>query len=119
VSEPSATPTLTPDQEKAVKEQTDRVAELNRIAADPAVPQMDRIEAQNKLIALSMRAMAAQSGLSGGIKDILKVAGPQIERAEEAYRSLEQGIALLEGRASRLELNLKSEIERNGGKYIV
>jgi lambda repressor-like predicted transcriptional regulator len=108
---------LTPEQEKAVAEQTAKVADLAKIAGDPNVDPILRIEAQNKLNGMSIRAIAAQGGLSGGLKDVLKAAAPQIERAETAYRELTNTGQIVEARLARLETNIKKFLEKQGLTY--
>ncbi len=112
------TPGLTPEQQKLVDEQTSKVAELAKVANDAAVDPILRIEAQNKLNGLSLRAIAAQGGLSGGLKDVLKAAAPQIERAETAYREIMAGVGVLEARLARLETNVANYLKSQGREYV-
>ena len=112
---------LTPEQQSAIAAQKARAEELNRLASDPKIEPILRIEAQNKLLAMTMQGLVAQQGLGGGLKDLLKEATAKVEPYAEMFRHIEGTLDDLDSRTSemlaridRLERNLK---ELRGGKY--
>lgn len=101
-----------------------RAEELNRVASDPNVPQLDRIEAQNKLLGISMTQIAASSGMGGGLREVLKEATAKVEPYAEMFRHLETVSDTLDERSEhtllrldRVERNLKVLMEREGLTY--
>ena len=111
---------LTPEQQSAIAAQKARAEELNKIASSAPDPLL-RIEAQNKLLAMTMQGLVAQQGLGGGLKDLLKEATAKVEPYAEMFRHIEGTLDDLDSRTSemlaridRLERNFK---ELRGGKY--
>lgn len=117
--------------QKAASERQAKADELNAtigsslaVFRDPARSQNDRyfagvtaLEAENRLLAMAVQGVQAMGGLSSGIRDVLKLAAPQIESAQMAYREISSKIDEATGRIDRLERNLKTWIENHGGKY--